>query len=346
VFTDKHLRVLAVTNMYPTAEDATFGAFVASQMRSIAALGLEVDVHFVNGRRGDGEYLVAPLKIHRRLRDCAYDIVHAHYGLTGFVAGFHSRPLVVSFCGDDLLGTPDGRGGTRLKSRLVVQLSYLAAMRADAIICKSIGLRDSLPRQIDRQRAVVLGNGVDTRLFRPGDRNAARKRLGLSEHERLVIFPHSQRQRHVKRFDLAEVATQLLPTFGTAARLWMVNGVAPTQMALHYQAADCFLMTSDHEGSPNTVKEALCCGLPVVSVDVGDVRRWTDLAPGCRIVERDPRAIAAGLAAILAGPRLVDGKAVRQAVSLERVAQQVVDVYRGALEKRRPLGDGVGKGRT
>src|SRR5713101_1801752 len=104
--------------MYPTPDDPAYGIFVASQMESVAQAGASVDVMFVNGRLGEGQYVRAVSEVRRRARSSAYDVVHAHYGLTGFVAAFHRIPLVVSFCGDDLLGTPDGHGGITLKSRL------------------------------------------------------------------------------------------------------------------------------------------------------------------------------------------------------------------------------------
>src|SRR5690349_6620714 len=169
------LRVLAVTNMYPTAEDPSYGIFVASQMQSVEAAGARVTIEFVNGRRSDWEYARAVMRIRKRARPGMLDVVHAHYGLTGFVAAFQPLPLVVSFCGDDLFGTPNGRGRTTLKSRLGVWLSRLAARRADRIICKSEELRDALPAWVSRERVHVIGNGVDTARFCPGDRTLARK---------------------------------------------------------------------------------------------------------------------------------------------------------------------------
>ena len=331
------MRVLAVTNMYPSAADPVYGSFVARQMRSVVAAGAEVEILFVDGRSGHWAYFAAAFRVASALRRRRFDVVHAHYGLTGFFAGLHRHPLVISFCGDDLLGTPDGRGGIRPISRVARMLSRLAARRADAIICKSQSLRLSLTREADRDRARVIPNGLDVSLFRPGDRARAREGLGVSATERLILFPHSRRESAMKRFDLAEAATAELRRRGYEARLWVVNGVAPDGMPTYYHAADCLLLTSLHEGSPNVVKEALACDLPVVSTDVGDVRRWLELAPGGRLVAADPTSVADGLQETLEGPRSVDGSGVRRLLSQEVVAGAISEVYAEAIAARRGL---------
>jgi glycosyltransferase involved in cell wall biosynthesis len=327
------LRVLAVTNMYPTAATPTYGTFIAAQMRSIAEAGAEVQVEFVDGRQGMWRYATMIPKIRRLAHSGRFDLVHAHYGLAGFVAAFQSKPLVVSFCGDDLLGTPTRSGRPTLKSWLAVRISHLAARRADAIICKSHEMRSRLRLQKDRDRAHVIPNGVDDRLFAPGDRRAARQLLGVDSDERLVLFPTVPTERR-KRHDLAEAAITVLRGQGIAVRLWVVNGVQPDRMPDYYRAADCLVLTSDWEGSPNVVKEALACDLPVVSVEAGDVRQWLALVPGCRLVPREPVAIAAGIRGVIIPPTRIDGTPVREALALRRVAARVMEVYAGVLGRR------------
>lgn len=319
--------------MYPTMGRPAYGVFVQTQMESVARAGADVDVEVVDPRRAPWRYLTAIFRVRKRVRNGEFDLVHAHYGLSGFVAACQPLPLVVSFCGDDLLGTPHRRGGITLKSRVARRLSHLAARRADALICKSEELRAALPRERDRSRAHVLGNGVDVRHFSPGDRLSARRRLGLSVEELLIVFPNDVTQR-VKRYDLAQAAVERVRAAGVTARLWVVAGVSYPDMPDHYRAANCLLLTSDHEGSPNVVKEALCCNLPVVTVDAGDVRRWLALAPGCELVERHPEAISQGLRRALEGPGVVDGSRVRSEVALEQVSQRVLAVYRDAVAGR------------
>jgi glycosyltransferase involved in cell wall biosynthesis len=327
--TDQLPRVLAVTNMYPSESAPSYGVFVKTQMESVASRGVDVETLFIDGRLGTGQYLTGISRVRAMASSGRFDLIHAHFGLTGWVASWTRLPLVVSFCGDDLNGTVRPNGGSSLKSRITVLVSQRAAHRAQGIICKSDGLRDRLWRASDRARAVVVPNGVDVGRFSPGDRASARAALGLGADERLVLFPHA-REQPVKRFDLAEAAIAILRRGSKAVRLWVPDKVSHDRMPLHYQAADCLLLTSDREGSPNAVKEALCCDLPVVSVDAGDVARWLSQVPGCALVERTPDAIVAGLDQVLRGPRQVDGAPIRRQLSLAGIAEQVIAVYQQA----------------
>jgi teichuronic acid biosynthesis glycosyltransferase TuaC len=326
------MRVLAVTNMYPTPDDPGFGAFVADQMDWVARCGINVAIEFIDGRRDRSAYLRGLRQVRRRASRDRFDLVHAHYGLVGFLASFQSLPLVVSFCGDDLLGTPDGARGITPMSRLQRALSRYAARHAHEIVCKSDQLRAALPRQRDRTRAHVLPNAVDTTRFRPGDRFAARQRLGLHPSEPLVLFPHTPGVAR-KRLDRAQAAVAALERRGIAARLWMVQGVPHAQMPDYYHAADCLLLTSEQEGSPNVVKEALCCDLPVVSVEVGDVRRWIEDSRGSVLVAPAPEAIAEGLERILTQPTRPNGDRVRERLSAAHMTQQLIGIYQSAIDR-------------
>ena len=328
------MRVLVATNMYPSDRDPAYGVFVDAQVQALAAEGVDVVVEFIDGRTSSAAYLSGILRLRRRARRVSspFDLVHAHYGLTGFVAAFQPLPLVVTFHGDDLLGTPTAPGGITLKSRIARWLSGVAARRAKGIICVSEQLRGAL-RRADRRRARVIPGGIDTARFSPGDRLAARRRLGLPlPPAKIVLFPSTPGERR-KRLDLAEAAVSAVNAGGEpgGVQLRVVSGVRYDQMPDYYRAADCLLLTSDWEGSPTVVKEALCCDLPVVAVDAGDAWRWLRLAPGCQPVERQVAAIAAGLRAVLQGSGRVDGEAVRSALDWRRIAREVIAVYREVL---------------
>src|SRR5579884_3982488 len=97
-------RVLVVTNLWPYPADPGYGSFVQAQMESLRPLGVDYDLLFINGRESRWSYLHGIRDLRRRLREKRYDLIHAHFGLSGWVARLQLQvPVVVSFMGDDVL---------------------------------------------------------------------------------------------------------------------------------------------------------------------------------------------------------------------------------------------------
>jgi glycosyltransferase involved in cell wall biosynthesis len=321
------MRVLTVTNMWPRRDRPAFGAFVQSQVQSLEALGVDIALHVIAGDRGATAYALDVPAVRRAVKRFRPDVVHAHYGLAGWTAQWQPRPLVVSFCGDDLLGTPTPRGGRTVKSQVAMRMSQAVARKAAAIICKSRNLAAALERPADRARAHVIPNGVNIERFSPGSRDAARLVLGLDPAERLVLFPHAPEQAEQKGFALAEGVMQRVRIAEPAARLLHVTGVPHARMPDYYRAADCLLLTSKSEGSPNVVKEALACALPVVGVDAGDVQEWLVRVPGCRVVERRAEPLADAVLDVLRAGTRVDASGIIAELDERAVARRIRDVY-------------------
>ena len=99
------------------------------------------------------------------------------------------------------------------------------------------------------------------------------------------------------------------------------------------------LLTSQHEGSPNVIKEALACDLPVVSVDVGDVSERVKGIEGCYLTLPDPDDLAAKLSLVYSGKGRVTGRVAIQEFSLERIARQLGTVYEEVLQASNEKGD-------
>jgi glycosyltransferase involved in cell wall biosynthesis len=317
------LRVLVATNMFPLQEDPARGAFVRAQVESLSELGLAVEVFHIQGQRSTLNYAKAIFGLRRAVRRFDPDVVYAFYGLTGWVALWQPRPIVLSLAGDDVLGTPNGRGGITAKSRVGMVLSQWAAHRAAVVCVQSEQMRERLWGAGLRERALILPYGVDPRRFYPGDQGTARERLGLSLHEPLVIFPNTPTEPR-KRLDLAEAAMELVRRHIPRATLLVVTRVPHKKMPDYYRAADCCLLTSDWEGSPNVVKEALLSGLPVVTTDVGDVRRWVPLSPESAVCTRTPEELAAAIIRVLRKRQRVDPTPFMSGFSTPAIARQMI----------------------
>jgi len=291
--------------MFPHREDPARGAFVKAQVDALGRLGIPLEVLHIRGDRGVSNYLGAIPALREAVEKFKADLVYAFHGLTGWVALWQPRPVVLSLAGDDVLGTPNGRGGITVKSRIGVALTQWAARRATVLCVQSDEMRERLWGQDVRRRTLVIPYGVDPERFHPGDRSTARRRLGLPEDELLVIFPNTPTEPR-KRLDLAEAAMASVQRTVPLARLRVVTGVSHSDMPDYYRAADCCLLTSDWEGSPNVVKEALLSGLPVVTTEVGDVRRWVPISPESAICDRTPASLAEAITRVLLERRRVD----------------------------------------
>jgi glycosyltransferase involved in cell wall biosynthesis len=303
---------------------------VARQIESLRAIGVQVDVLEVKGI-SKLKYLhaVAPQYVLAR----SADLIHAHYGYCGWLARMQlSKPVVVSFMGSDLLGTLDAEGRPKTFSRLVVQVDRWLARVVDAVIVKSV----EMAQVVAPAKAHVVPNGVDLRAFRPMDRREARERLGWSASKRYVLFPGSPNIPR-KGFHLAKDAVRIASKqLGEALELIPLTVIAHDQVPLHMNACEVMVMTSFHEGSPNAVKEAMACNLPVVSVPVGDVPELLEGLEGYTVCPRDAEALAEALVTILsAGSQRINGReALKQkGLDLESVARRLIEIYADVLAK-------------
>ncbi len=323
-------RVLVVSNLWPTEADPGFGSFVEAQMESLRPLGVDYDVVFINGRESRWNYWLGICEIHRRLRSTRYDLVHAHFGLSGWVARLQFRlPVVVSFMGDDVLGQPRRDGGITLIGHFYQISSFILARLAAAAIVKSPEMR----RQLRLARARVIPNGVDLELFRPMDQNEARRRLGIRPGKKLVLFPYDPNEQR-KRYDLVEAAVARARRDLQEIEILHARGVPQRQMPLYMNAADVFVLASLFEGSPNALKEAMAVNLPVITVDTGDAAELIGATEGCYLVARDAEVIAARIVKVCRRGGRTEGRTWISRLSMEKVAQQIVNVYAEVLCRR------------
>lgn len=314
--------------MWPDDERPWYGSFVYSQARSLERAGVDLDVLYVPGYRSSLEYARGAAEVLRRTRRRHYDIVHAHYGHSGVLARVQSKtPILLSYCGDDLLGTqkPDGVGRTRrsiLEARAFAELARVLS----ATITKSEEMAQRLPTGV-RLRNSVIPNGVDLANFEPMPKQAARDRLGWNSHAKNLLFvgnPDLPR----KNIRLASAVHSELLARGINAELRVAWKVPPEEMIQWMSAADALIFPSMHEGSPNTVKEAMAMELPIVSSPVGDVPERLRGVEGTYVVERDPQAMADCAQTALEYDRLPNARIAVQEVSVEKVAQRIVALYK------------------
>jgi glycosyltransferase involved in cell wall biosynthesis len=309
------VRALIVTNLFPSPDRPRLGRFVFDQVEAMRRLGAEVETFTF--ALGTGAYLRATRRLRARLHGERFDVVHAHYGLCGWVAALAgARPLVVTFHGTDVRHPVVGP-----MSRLLARRLDLAAGASRSVFGREGG-RTGLPRS--RAANAVLPCGVDLDRFRPIPRAEARERLGLEPSGRYLLFP-ADPDRAVKRHDRAAEVARL-----AGAELLVTREVAPEEMPLWVNASAAVLATSESEGFGLAPLEALACGVPVLSTPVGTATLVAGSVEGCLVAPFQPGAWAELARAHLEAedPR-VDPGPMPALFSAERMAERVIAAYRG-----------------
>ena len=330
------MKVAFASNMLNPGGGSIFVPFVRDQVSGLRRLGVGVIEIPIFSR--------SPLGLRRSNRSirCALDkggcdLVHVHYGSLGGLWGVLScghNPSVITFHGSDLLGFGRLQWGRPLKSLHLaagVGLSHLAAVSATEIVAVSERVRGGLARGKDRARAHIIPCGVDFEIFKPGNKRVARDALGLSYDKNLVLFVDPQRPD--KRFQLAVEAVGIAKAGIPNLAILPVSGVEHTLIPTYLRACDVLLLTSLSEGSPVVTKEALACNLPVVSVDVGDMRDQLRDVEGCDVTCAAPDELAKGLVAALSVGDACNGRELRGYYSNREVCGRLLGIYELVLER-------------
>lgn len=310
------MRVLVVTNFMPDASAPQRGRWVRDQVDEVRRRGVEVDLF--EFARGHNEYLPAARRLRALLRRERFDLVHAHYGLAGWVARLAgAKPLVVTFHGTDV------------RHHLVGPLSHRLAWRIDLVAGVSRALfepEDGRPGLPAVPGSAVLPCGPDLRRFEPTPRQEARRALGLDPESRYLFFPANPARPEKRHDRAAEVAAVC------GADLLTGGSIEPEQMPLWINAANAVLVTSDYEGFGMAAVEALACDVPVLSTDVGIAPYALGGIDGCLCAPFDVDAWAAVARQHLDAPDpRVAGSSRAATLSAGGMAERVIEAYRAVL---------------
>jgi glycosyltransferase involved in cell wall biosynthesis len=342
---DANACVLIVTNAWPHPENPTNGPFVHSTVNHLRASGVPCDVLFVRGNRGWRAYLlscfvIALLSLGRRGK---YRLVHSHGGETALVARFfYGAPVLASYLGSDLLAPREGNRRDRTMFLLRSMTLRFHSRLMTATTTKSREMEGVLPRRTQR-RNWIIPDGVDRDLFCPIDRDEARRQLNWPRDEIIVISVGNRVP--LKRLWLAEEATTLAAQQAPNLRWRIISGVAPEKMPLLYSAADCLVHTSASEGSPNVVKEALTCNLPVVATPAGDIAELLSGVSPSALCAPHPEILARELLLCVAGRKRSNGRELARHVDVNHTTAQTLDCYASLVGTRLEATEPSGRGR-
>lgn len=321
-------RVLILTNAWPDRQFPARAAFMLYTVEGLATAGVATDVLYLRGYRGRRVYLLGclALSLLAHAWPGRYELLHSNGGETALVARFfHSAPVLASYWGSDLLGVGEGPLGMRLSFALRARLLRVHALLMTATTTKSAEMEAVLPRRAQR-RSWVIPDGVDRARFAPGDRALARRALGWDTEDPVAISVG--RPVALKRLWLAERAVRLAAREIPGLSWRAISDAPPERMPDHYNAADVLVHTSVSEGSPNVVKEALACNLPVVASASGDIPELLHGVDPSAICEPAAEALAAEIVRCVRAGRRSNGRERTAHLGLDRITARTIACYR------------------
>jgi glycosyltransferase involved in cell wall biosynthesis len=288
----------------------------SSQTQMLVSAGIHVDNFLIVGKGFKG-YLRNIPKLKSHIKNNNYDVVHAHYSLTAFVAALAgAKPLVVSLMGSDV--------HTNKLNNLIIKLFNLLFW--NEVIVKSNEMRI----KIGLKNVHVIANGVNLDQFEFIDKQQARHQLGWNSDKIHLFFPANTR-RYEKNYPL--IASSLKMFNDHSIEIHNLDNAIDTElMNLHYQASDIVLLSSLWEGSPNVIKEALACNKIVVSTDVGDVNERFGKLKGVFIAKHDTHDYFSQIKEaieFLKANNSVEGRKsiIAQGLDGKSFAQRLIEIY-------------------
>jgi glycosyltransferase involved in cell wall biosynthesis len=252
-----------------------FAPFIEEQAAVLKNSGVKVDYFGLKGKGIKG-YLKNLSALRQAIAGFQPDVIHAHYGLSGLLANLQRRvPVVTTYHGSDI------------NDKKALRFSKIAMRLSAWNIFVS---RKTLDIAQPKKHFSLLPCGIDLCDAQMTEKSEARRKMKLDEKKKYVLFAGAFNNA-VKNSPLAKETVALMQNDNV--ELLELKGYSREEVTLLMCAVDAFLMTSFTEGSPQVIKEAMACGCPIVSVDVGDVKERVDGVEGCYVAStRDPQELS------------------------------------------------------
>ena len=304
--TNNYVRVLFVYRAYGQNRH---NPVVQNQIVSLIKQSVDI-VEYQITSGGIQGYLKAIFGIYRTVRMTQPDLIHAHYSYSGFVSALLSwkLPFICSLMGSDV--------NKASKTSHSVLKWFIRYIWSETIV-KSKNMY--LPG------ARVIPNGIDLKIFAPMNQRKAQEKCKWNKTLKHVLFVATDPEAPVKNISLVYEVFDLLDA---GYELHVISNASMNELNIYYNAADVLLLTSFAEGSPNVVKEAMACNCPVLSTDVGDVKKLFDQSKNNKIISFNSHSIKNEIIAITQSENRSDGRQYLEAVKEEYISGKIINIYK------------------
>lgn len=326
------MRVLWTHNFDPDTRNS--GVFVHTTARGVRARGVDLQLEYLGNLRSVPQIFRARKRIRKMAR--RFDVVHAQYGSACALvtAAANGVPKIVTIRGSDWQIHRSSLNFLNFHTRLASKLTKASIGSYDCVLAVSNRISAELSKFAPDAQLKVLPSPIDLSRFVPLDKREAKKRLGSPNgDEKWVLFNSCNLQNPVKRFDLAKRAFEIAQERHGGLRLRLATGLPHEEMPLFVAACDLIICTSENEGWPNSIKEALACNVPFVATDVGDLQDIANIEPSCHVCPADAELLANNICDAVTGPEPQDLRKYVRDMSLDSVSDRLVSIYQSVISR-------------
>lgn len=313
------MKVLHITPNYPSPEFPIFGIFVKEQIESLREIDVNCDVFYCDGKnRGFKQYIRYLPSLWWKSVFGKYDILHCHHALSAILLCMTGVPLfkkvILSYQNDP----------TKEWGDTCFKFFYM--------FFNAFVIKNNSNHYLSYSKVHYLPNGCNQNLFKPLDKIECRKQLGWDLKKKYLIYMDSNKgvrtQKRRDRFE--EVIDILKEKYHYDAEMIVMRNIRRDLVPTYLNAADLHMISSDFEGSPNSVKECMCCNTPVVSTDVGNVKEMIgDISGSYVIADFSAETLAVSCDKVLSSEIPFKGreKFLTKGYSMSTVALKLKDIY-------------------
>ena len=288
--------------------------FIIEQVESLKKIDIHIEYFLIKGKGWTG-YLKSLSKLKKKIKNKKFNLIHAHYGLSGLLATLQRKiPVIITFHGSDIN----------------INKNYKWSFIASRLSSKNIFVHKDQPKKLKvmLNEKDIIPCGINLKIFQPKDKVALRKKLDWDQKKVYILFSSSF-DKPVKNVNLAYKSTQNIKN----SELIELKNYTKIELSNLMNAADLLLVTSFSETGPLIVKEAIACNCPVVSTDVGDVKEIIVKRKNSFVTSYNPKEIEAVIKKVIKLKKPVPkNELTLQEYDLNYAAQRIKVVYQECLK--------------